>query len=40
MALGTSRIGATATKAIIDEFRARRAGRQGVSAATATDDGY
>ena len=27
MALGTTRIGATATKAIIDDFRARRAGR-------------
>ena len=27
MALGTTRIGATATKAIIDDFRARKAGR-------------
>ena len=26
MALGTTRIGATATKAIIDDFRARKAG--------------
>jgi deoxyribose-phosphate aldolase len=34
MALGTTRIGATATKAIIDDFRARRAGRA-PAAATA-----
>ena len=27
MALGTTRIGATATKTIIDDFRARKAGR-------------
>ena len=27
MALGVTRIGATATKAIIDDFRARKAGR-------------
>jgi len=44
MALGTTRIGATATKAIIDDFRARKAGRAPVSAgagtATAPDGGY
>jgi deoxyribose-phosphate aldolase len=42
MALGTTRIGATATKAIIDDFRARKAGLAPVSAAStaATDGGY
>ena len=35
MALGTTRIGATATKAIIDDFRERKAG--GASAASSTD---
>ena len=44
MALGTTRIGATATKAIIDDFRARKAGRAPVSAgagtATTPDGGY
>jgi deoxyribose-phosphate aldolase len=34
MALGTTRIGATATKAIIDEFRARKAGRAPAAAGT------
>ena len=33
MALGTTRIGATATKAIIDDFRARKAGAAPVAAA-------
>jgi deoxyribose-phosphate aldolase len=32
MNLGTSRIGATATKAIIDDFRARKAGAEPISA--------
>jgi deoxyribose-phosphate aldolase len=32
MALGTTRIGATATKAIIDDFRARKAGSSPVAA--------
>ena len=35
MALGTTRIGATATKAIIDDFRARKAGGAPVSAGAA-----
>ncbi len=40
MALGTTRIGATATKAIIDDFRARKAGKAPVSAGTgAVADG-
>ncbi|MEO6207627.1 MAG: deoxyribose-phosphate aldolase [Candidatus Limnocylindrales bacterium] len=43
MALGTTRIGATATKAIIDDFRARKAGTTSVApvaAAAASDGGY
>jgi deoxyribose-phosphate aldolase len=43
MALGTTRIGATATKAIIDDFRARKAGLAPVSAAGtagAAEGGY
>ena len=36
MALGTTRIGATATKAIIDDFRARKAGGQPGSAPDGT----
>jgi deoxyribose-phosphate aldolase len=40
MALGTTRIGATATAAIIDEFRARKAGGQPVAAARTPDGGY
>jgi deoxyribose-phosphate aldolase len=40
MALGVTRIGATATKTIIDDFRARKAGLQPVPAATATEGGY
>ena len=39
MALGTTRIGATATKAIIDDFRARKAGLAPVAAATASGEG-
>ena len=35
-ALGTTRIGATATAAIIDDFRARKAGRAPVTAAAGT----
>ena len=35
MALGVTRIGATATKAIIDDFRARKAGGAAVAAAAA-----
>jgi deoxyribose-phosphate aldolase len=41
MALGTTRIGATATSAIIDDFRARKAGSTRVAAASgATEGGY
>jgi deoxyribose-phosphate aldolase len=41
MALGTTRIGATATKAIIDDFRARKAGGTPVAAASgSTEGGY
>ena len=39
MALGTTRIGATATKAIIDDFRERKAGRPGTTAAAVAGDG-
>ncbi len=46
MALGTTRVGATATKTIIDEFRARKAGGSpggepvASGAASATEGGY
>jgi deoxyribose-phosphate aldolase len=45
MALGVTRVGATATAAIIDDFRARKAGMTPVaatagSAPAATEDGY
>jgi deoxyribose-phosphate aldolase len=40
MALGVTRIGATATKAIIDDFRARRAGAAPVAATGAGDGAY
>jgi deoxyribose-phosphate aldolase len=43
MALGTTRIGATATRAIIDEFRARKAGRTPATAGaqgTSEPGGY
>ena len=40
MALGTSRIGATATKAIIDEFRARKSGAPVVAATPSSDASY
>jgi deoxyribose-phosphate aldolase len=39
MALGTTRIGATATKAIIDDFRARKAGSAPAVAAGAAPEG-
>jgi len=39
MNLGVTRVGATATKAILDDFRARRAGTASVAAA-ASDGGY
>ena len=40
MALGVTRIGATATKTIIDDFRERKAGRQPVPAAGAAEGRY
>jgi deoxyribose-phosphate aldolase len=40
LALGTTRIGATATKAIMDDFRARKAGRPAAHAGTASEGGY
>ena len=40
MALGVTRIGATATKTIIDDFRARKARQQPVPAAGAAESGY
>ncbi len=40
MALGTTRIGATATKAIIDDFRARKAGLAAPAVAAAAEAGY
>ena len=40
MALGVTRIGATATKTIIDDFRARKAGREPVPAAGVAEGGY
>jgi deoxyribose-phosphate aldolase len=40
MALGVTRIGATATAAIIDDFRARKAGAGPLAAATAGEGGY
>ena len=40
MNLGVTRIGATATKTIIDDFRARKAGTASVGAAPASDVAY
>jgi deoxyribose-phosphate aldolase len=40
MALGVTRIGATATKTIIDDFRARKSGAHPVPAGAAPEDGY
>jgi deoxyribose-phosphate aldolase len=40
MNLGVTRVGATATKAIIDDFRARKAGAAPVGAAAAGEGGY
>lgn len=40
MALGTTRIGATATKAIIDDFRARKAGQVPVAGGVDGQGGY
>ena len=39
MALGVTRVGATATATIIDDFRARKAGLAPVSAAGGTSEG-
>ena len=40
MALGVTRIGATQTATIIDEFRARKAGRAGAAAPSGAEGGY
>jgi hypothetical protein len=40
MALGVSRIGATQTKAIIDDFRVRKAGSAAVGAVASDGDAY
>jgi deoxyribose-phosphate aldolase len=40
MALGVTRIGATATKTIIDDFRERKAGREPVRTGAANEGGY
>jgi len=40
MNLGVTRIGATATKAIIDDFRARRSGAAPIAAAAGTEGSY
>jgi deoxyribose-phosphate aldolase len=40
MALGVTRIGATATKTIIDDFRSRKAGGAPVSSAAGSEGGY
>jgi len=40
MALGVTRIGATATKTIIDDFRERKAGREPVRTGGASGGGY
>jgi deoxyribose-phosphate aldolase len=40
LALGTTRIGATATKVIIDDFRARTAGREATVVGTTSEPGY
>jgi deoxyribose-phosphate aldolase len=40
MALGVTRIGATATAAIIDDFRARKAGAAPLATAGASEGGY
>jgi deoxyribose-phosphate aldolase len=40
MALGTTRIGATATKPIIDDFRARKAGAAPAATSQAGEGDY
>ena len=40
MNLGVTRVGATATKTIIDDFRARKAGGMAVATAAGSDGGY
>jgi deoxyribose-phosphate aldolase len=40
MALGTARIGATATRTIIDDFRARKAGTGPIPASVTSEGGY
>ncbi len=40
MALGVTRVGATATKTMLDDFRARKAGLDPAPAAAVTEGGY
>ena len=40
MALGVTRIGATATETIIEDFRARKAGRHPTPASAGSVEGY
>ena len=40
LALGTTRVGATATKTIIDDFRARKSGAAPVAASAGSEGGY
>ena len=40
MNLGVTRVGATQTKPILDDFRARRDGASPVASAAADDGGY
>ena len=39
MALGVTRVGATATATMLDDFKARKAGGDPVAAATGTSEG-
>ena len=40
MALGVTRVGATATKTMLDDFRARKAGLEPVAASGTSEGGY
>ena len=40
MALGVTRVGATATKTMLDDFRARKAGLEPVAATGSSEGGY
>jgi deoxyribose-phosphate aldolase len=39
MALGVTRVGATATKAMLDDFRARKAGGDPIASTTGSSEG-